>query len=690
MFSKVPITYYIFLFCFIFSIIKVEAQCDSTFILSLDGGGGNYTGSCIEVYSEDTLVLFASLEDSLEISLLSPNGEMLSRHKFKPNDYGPYNITSISLDSHKNIIGTGKGSRCFIFKYDILTSSFLWFKFIDDVKDFVSRDLTEIKPGGDYLLSIASQSPGDQFLFAIDANNGDIKNQLSKKYNLGSADDLSKFIHLGNYSIGIGRFTNGTHFSDMRTTLMKFDNNNGTIQWTKLLHRPPNVSARLYGIDVATDGHQMNLNDNNFYLYRMDGDGSLMKIVRYDIVDTKAEWGVSLTSIPSKDGFILYSYDNNNSHHLFFLSIDLEGRLNWAKKVVLEQGVNQESFYTYADRAVCIGNYLYFTMLKNLSGRKGLVLGKLNLNGKGRCEWIEPLGVNVSDVSQPNVTNISVTTETFPLKTYTELISNVTSSLGLKRRVCIDTQALELGPDKNLVCNQDSLELGTNHSFLEYHWSTGDTTATISVIEPGYYVLTALDVCGQYKDSVFVGEIVPNHYIELHDTLIINAQNIEITPLVSGYWTQIHWYNGQGEPVSSGLKFKAYIAGNTFYYAELIDENGCVAIDTMWVNFEYRDCSNSFFVPNVFSPNNDGINDYFTIYGKAECVRLIKRLSVFDRWGEVVFEANNFEPGVESMGWDGYIRKKKDMNPGVFVYWAELEFYDGHIEFLKGDVTLVK
>ena len=42
------------------------------------------------------------------------------------------------------------------------------------------------------------------------------------------------------------------------------------------------------------------------------------------------------------------------------------------------------------------------------------------------------------------------------------------------------------------------------------------------------------------------------------------------------------------------------------------------------------------------------------------------------------------------MGWDGYIRKKKDMNPGVFVYWAELEFYDGHIEFLKGDVTLVK
>ena len=60
---------------------------------------------------------------------------------------------------------------------------------------------------------------------------------------------------------------------------------------------------------------------------------------------------------------------------------------------------------------------------------------------------------------------------------------------------------------------------------------------------------------------------------------------------------------------------------------------------------------------------------------------------VFDRWGELMHEAYDFEPISDEHGWDGYFRGKK-MNPAVFVYFAEVEYFDGQVELFKGDVTL--
>ena len=120
------------------------------------------------------------------------------------------------------------------------------------------------------------------------------------------------------------------------------------------------------------------------------------------------------------------------------------------------------------------------------------------------------------------------------------------------------------------------------------------------------------------------------------------------------------------------------------YLLEVTSEDGCSDIDSVFITVEkFR----RFFAPNAFTPNFDGFNDTFTLYGGPE-VAQIKSLVVFNRWGAVVFEGKDFSSGEISEGWNGELNGKV-MNSGVYVWIAEIEFIDGVIESFSGDVTLV-
>ncbi|MBK7342633.1 MAG: gliding motility-associated C-terminal domain-containing protein [Saprospiraceae bacterium] len=94
------------------------------------------------------------------------------------------------------------------------------------------------------------------------------------------------------------------------------------------------------------------------------------------------------------------------------------------------------------------------------------------------------------------------------------------------------------------------------------------------------------------------------------------------------------------------------------------------------------------YIPNVFSPNGDGLNDVFTVYGNKE-VALILELQIFDRWGNEVFVNTEFPPNDEKYGWDGSFRNAT-MDPAVFVYWTRVRFVNGLERLYKGEVTLVR
>ncbi|NJC27063.1 T9SS type B sorting domain-containing protein [Neolewinella antarctica] len=94
------------------------------------------------------------------------------------------------------------------------------------------------------------------------------------------------------------------------------------------------------------------------------------------------------------------------------------------------------------------------------------------------------------------------------------------------------------------------------------------------------------------------------------------------------------------------------------------------------------------YVPSGFSPNGDGRNDGFTVFA-GRAVREVTSLRVYHRWGGLVFENENFLPNDPSLGWDGNVDGRA-INPAVFVYRAVVEFVNGDVETLSGDVTLTR
>jgi gliding motility-associated-like protein len=97
-----------------------------------------------------------------------------------------------------------------------------------------------------------------------------------------------------------------------------------------------------------------------------------------------------------------------------------------------------------------------------------------------------------------------------------------------------------------------------------------------------------------------------------------------------------------------------------------------------------------FYVPNAFSPNDDGGNDFFTIHFVANnFITNVKSVKIFNRWGALVFENNNILPNSSVTLWDGVFKGEK-MNSGVFVWMMEMELLDGGSQLFSGDLNIVK
>ena len=133
----------------------------------------------------------------------------------------------------------------------------------------------------------------------------------------------------------------------------------------------------------------------------------------------------------------------------------------------------------------------------------------------------------------------------------------------------------------------------------------------------------------------------------------------------------------------------------TTYCVTVTDNNGCIAIACITVTVEPIDCSNAgeLYLPNAFSPNNDGENDEFCLQGEGieDCIKELK-IIIYDRWGERVYKSTDIK-----FCWDGMYGStwlttgtSKQMNPAVFVYYMEATLLSGEQITKKGNVSLIK
>ncbi|MBK7148350.1 MAG: gliding motility-associated C-terminal domain-containing protein [Bacteroidetes bacterium] len=166
------------------------------------------------------------------------------------------------------------------------------------------------------------------------------------------------------------------------------------------------------------------------------------------------------------------------------------------------------------------------------------------------------------------------------------------------------------------------------------------------------------------------------------DTTVTLGQSLNLTSVLNNYnnsdITGYLWQPADGLSCSDCANpvFEGY--STTEYLLTITYSNGCVANAATTV---FVAGYPPVFIPNAFTPNGDGNNDVFMIYG--ESIKDVG-LMVFDRWGEKVFEsATQFE------GWDGTFAGKQ-LNPAVYVYVAGITYLDGKKMEKKGTVTLLK
>ena len=219
------------------------------------------------------------------------------------------------------------------------------------------------------------------------------------------------------------------------------------------------------------------------------------------------------------------------------------------------------------------------------------------------------------------------------------------------------------------LCEGNGLLIDITQEGASYLWSDQSTSPIFHIEEAGVYAVTITDLCGTYSDSMELTLIAPP-LIKILDTAICEGEYILLeVPLEN---VSYEWPNGATEAFIITSEAGSYAVTLT---------NSC-GISTVTFNVENMDCSVKLYIPNVFTPNADGINDHIRAFATDHPVEY--RFKIFDRWGNHVFETSSYEEV-----WDGFY-KGKSAPPGVYAYTLHALFANGGQEVLKGNITLIR
>lgn len=248
----------------------------------------------------------------------------------------------------------------------------------------------------------------------------------------------------------------------------------------------------------------------------------------------------------------------------------------------------------------------------------------------------------------------------------------------------IDTVHIEVFGDSvsfnlsdSTLCIGESIVLDAYTDNATYEWSNGDVTSSISPTTSNYYVVTVTlgNQCSA-NDAAQINFIsLPPELVTEYSTICPGQPILLDATFPNATYL---WQDGSTDPT--------LLATTAGFYSVFIDhfcESKILEID---IGFD-PSCTDAY-IPNAFSPNNDRVNDYFTILSGSDIV-MIKQFVVADRWGEILFRENNFQPNDDEYGWDGTFKGKK-VQVGVYIYFAEITFRDGTTSIISGDVTLLR
>lgn len=210
-------------------------------------------------------------------------------------------------------------------------------------------------------------------------------------------------------------------------------------------------------------------------------------------------------------------------------------------------------------------------------------------------------------------------------------------------------------------------------------------------LEEGAYELEIIDgnSCSYFANFIIEGAVFQE--ISLQDSIELKlGESYTLEPQLSfdpSLIASISWTPSAGLSCDDCLNPMVTAGASIQYYTVTItDINGCMYEASIAVHPDI--IQRKVYIPNVFSPNGDGQNDYFTLYGN-ESVEAIEEMLIFNRWGANVLTKSNLTPNVPIEGWDGKF-KNQELQPAVFVYVFRVRYTDGEIEYFSGDISLIE
>jgi len=299
---------------------------------------------------------------------------------------------------------------------------------------------------------------------------------------------------------------------------------------------------------------------------------------------------------------------------------------------------------------------------------------KLNVSGGVSYKWTPSTGLSNPNIPDPIAAPLETTTYSV------EVLDDCGNPFFDTITVAIDgdTVFFDLGVDTTVCEGQRPILDATSfgNDTVTYIWSNEFTEPTIQVDSPGLYAVTVtVDQFCVSDDRVNI-DFLPLPKVALgQDTTLCFDQSLLLDASFPG--ATYLWQDSSTSP--DLLVFK-----DGLYSVQVSSFCGVVE-DEISVGFE--DCQQVYF-PNAFSPNADGVNDYFLPFDGGD-VTEITVFKIFNRWGSLVYEASGFLPNDTTFGWDGTFRGK-DADAGVYAWFAEIIFKNGKRELRKGDVMLVR
>ena len=247
-------------------------------------------------------------------------------------------------------------------------------------------------------------------------------------------------------------------------------------------------------------------------------------------------------------------------------------------------------------------------------------------------------------------------------------------------------------PNDTLLCPNQTLVLyPQRQGFLledtltTYLWSTGSTDSTITVTQPGtYWVQTTINQRFVAGDTIVVDYFPTNYQLSLPDTVTFCAGTEAVIqaatlPLQYAALTAYVWNTGS---TLTGIQ----VRNPGLYW--LNAQTPCYPLaDSTWALQDF--CESYLWIPNAFTPDGDGTNDFFEFQGAPAPVKL----SIYDRWGTRVFYSDNYQNN-----WEGTYQGQ-DLQAGVYTYLIEYLYINpnatqpnpsGSERQVRGTVTIIR